>query len=81
MTLKAKGWDIYEAILYVIFWMDKFKIRKNSLNTNEKCVVLKECKSYCSFYRVAANLCYADGDFSARIRRYFHDILKQLFTS
>jgi len=61
--------------------MDKFKIRKNSLNTNEKCVVLKECKWHSSFYRVAANLCYADGDFSARSRRYCHDKLKQLFIS
>ena len=68
MALKAKAWAIYEASLYLTFWTDKFKIRKNSLNTNEKCVVLKECKSH-----------YRDGDFSARIRRYCHDMFKQPF--
>jgi len=66
---------IYEAVLYATFWTDKLKIRKN---TNEKCVVLRQCKWHSSFYRVAANLCYADGDFSARSRCYCHDMLKHL---
>ena len=33
MVLKAKAWAIYEAILHVTFWANKFKIRNNSLNT------------------------------------------------
>jgi hypothetical protein len=81
MTLKAKAWAIYETILCVTFWTDKFKIRKNSLNTKENCVVLRQSKWHNSFYHVAANLCYADGDFSARSRHFCHDMLKQLFIS
>lgn len=50
MTLRAIAWAKYEAIFYVAFWTDKLKIRKNSLNTNEKCAVFwGQCKWHSSF--------------------------------